>query len=197
MAELADIEAAIKVLEPHKYGTAIFHCCAIYPPEKSEVRLENIPFLIENTGLTVGFSDHTLGQETALEARSAGAVIFEKHVTLSRKNPGPDHPFAMEMDEFKQYVSSLKNAQVRQSSSENNTFHPLSEREAKKRPMYLKSIIARRDLPGGYVLNIDDVYLARPGTGLAPKYLSWAIGRPLARAIKAEMPLQHSDFGAG
>lgn len=193
MAELDGIEAAIKVLDKHKYGVGIFHCCAIYPPKKDEVRLKNIPFLINKTNLVVGFSDHTIGLETAKEAQALGAVIYEKHVTLSRKNPGPDHPFAMEMEELAEYVTSLKEMQANELDLSSYKFSPLSSREAAKRPLYLKSIIAQRDLAIGHILTEEDVYLARPGSGLMPKYLPKIIGSALTRVVKADTPLQHED----
>jgi len=195
LAELEDVKAAISILEAYQHGYGVFHCCAIYPPEPDEVRLENIAYLIKHTNVPVGFSDHTMGTDAALEAKSLGAVIFEKHVTLSRKSTGPDHPLAMEMDELVHYVTAVKNAKTISKDNIGESFTPLSSRELEKRPAYLKSIIARRDLPAGYAVQALDVYLARPGTGLQPGKLEWILNRSLAKAVNADQPLQLTDFG--
>jgi N,N'-diacetyllegionaminate synthase len=197
MAGLADIDAAVDVLRPHRPGIGLFHCVAIYPPTADELRLGNIPFIHARYGLPVGFSDHTDDVETGLAAVTYGATFFEKHVTLDRGQPGPDHPFALEMDALTRYVAGLAGAtKLPPRDLQAGAFLEPSARETAKRASYLKSMIARRDLPQGHTLTGHDVYLARPGTGISPAQLEQALGRRLARPVKAETPLLWDDLAS-
>jgi sialic acid synthase SpsE len=193
MADLIDIDAAVSAVATHGPGIGLFHCCSIYPARPDEVRLANVPFLRQRYQCAVGFSDHTLGVDAAVDARRAGAVVFEKHVTLDRTQPGPDHSFAMEMAEFATYVAALKATPVDAVSAE-RPFLPPPEMEWRNRALALKSIIVRRALPVGHVLSAEDVYMARPGTGLSPAALPHVVGRQLARALEAEVALQWDDL---
>jgi sialic acid synthase SpsE len=191
MADLGDADAVLAETRQHARGVGLFHCCSIYPPAPGELRLENIPFLARRYPVPVGFSDHTVGTEAALRARRLGAMMFEKHVTLDRTQPGPDHSFAMEMAPFRAYVDALKRQAVEEAPAAD--FVEMSERERVNRLVALKSIISRKPLPAGHVLSAGDVYLARPGTGIEPGALPHVVGRRLARPVDAEMPLQWED----
>lgn len=193
MAGLRDIDAAVATTRPHEPGMGLLHCCALYPAEPGELRLSNIPFLLQRHSVPVGFSDHALGAAPALEARAAGAMLFEKHVTLDRTQPGPDHGFAMEIQPFKEYVAALKGAE-RGAVTPAAPFLDPVERELENRTQYVKSIITRRPLGAGHVLTLDDVYLARPGSGIAPDQLAVVLGRRLARPLGEELPLRWDDL---
>lgn len=194
MAGQEDVEAAVNVLSGHRHGVGLFHCCAVYPPEPEELRLENIAWLAQHYGLPVGFSDHSIDDRAALAARELGALMFEKHVTLDRRQRGPDHPFAMEMAPFAHYVQTVR-AQPPGQPPPVAAFLPPAPREQENRHAYVKSVIVRSDLPAGHVLVEDDLYLARPGTGIAPAHLEELPGRVLVRAVAGEHPLQWQDVG--
>jgi N,N'-diacetyllegionaminate synthase len=193
MARLPDVDAVMRTVGGHGRGVGLFHCCAIYPAPLEDVRLPNIPFLIERYRVPVGFSDHTLGADAALTARARGAVVFEKHVTLDRTQPGPDHSFALEMGPFKDYVAALKESHPQDTSAPDVFLDP-PERELLNRVLALKSIVSRRALEAGRVLAMDDVYLARPGSGISPADLPRVLGRTLRRPVAEEMPLQWDDL---
>lgn len=193
MASLSDIDAVVAATQAHERGVGLFHCCSIYPPEPQELRLPNIPFLIQRYSVPIGLSDHTVETEEALIARGRGAMMFEKHVTLDRTQPGPDHPFAMEMGPFKEYVDALKRRKsVRGAPA--GTFLEPSKRELQNRALALKSVISRRTLDAGHLLTADDIYLARPGSGISPAELPHVLGRTLIRPVPPEMPLQWEDL---
>ena len=199
MAELADIDAAVDILSAHRPGLAIFHCVAIYPPNSDELRLSNIDYLCRRYDVPVGFSDHTDDISSVVEARKLGALFFEKHVTLDRKQPGPDHPFALEMDDFGRYIDLLDQVPVGDTSgvanfSQQTEFLPLSQRELQNRGAYLKSLIIRRDLERGHKLEVSDIYLARPGGGLPPNMLDQIVGCRLSRSVLADDPLCLEDI---
>jgi N,N'-diacetyllegionaminate synthase len=193
MAELSDIDAAMAAVDGHRAGVGLFHCCSIYPAAREEVRLENIPFLRDRYASPVGFSDHTIGVEAALDARRVGAVVFEKHVTLDRTQPGPDHSFAMEMNEFATYVKALKAAVTHPAEARTEFLMP-PPAEWRNRALALKSIIVRRPLPAGHLLSAGDVYMARPGSGISPARWPQVVGRTLARSVEGEVPLQWDDL---
>ncbi|MSO55886.1 MAG: hypothetical protein EXQ55_03045 [Acidobacteria bacterium] len=192
MASLKDIDAVVSAAGTHAKGLGLFHCCSIYPAPPEDVRLPNIPFLMERYCVPVGFSDHTIGPDAALSARTNGAVVFEKHVTLDRTQPGPDHSFAMEMGVFTDYVAALKQRVSRRGMALGEFLEP-SERERHNRTLALKSIVTRRALEVGRVLTANDVYMARPGSGISPADLPKVLGRVLARSVFEETPLQWDD----
>lgn len=192
MAQLDDIDTAVASLREHRHGIGLFHCVASYPPEPHELRLGNIVALGDRYNLPIGFSDHTEDGTTALMALALGARFFEKHVTLDRRSSGPDHPFALEFENLAQYAQQLK-AKV-ECLSDPTHFASPSKRERSNRSAYLKSVIVRRDLPAGHELTAEDLYLARPGTGLAPQTLHGLVGRRLARDVPAETPLVEGDL---
>lgn len=193
MASLEDADTVFDVVRTHRSGAGLFHCCSIYPPQAGELRLGNIPFLLRRYPLPIGFSDHMTGTEEALAARRLGAMMFEKHVTLDRTQPGPDHPFAMEMAPFREYVEALK-ARRPEGAGAPGAFADPSPREIANRPLALKSVISRRALAAGHVLTEADVYLARPGSGIPPGALPRILGRALIRPVAAETPLQWRDL---
>jgi N,N'-diacetyllegionaminate synthase len=193
MASLTDADAVAASTRPHRRGVGLFHCCSIYPPQAAELRLANIPLLMQRYEVPIGFSDHMVDAAEALRARSLGAMMFEKHVTLDRTQPGPDHSFAMEMAEFTMYVSALK-AAPHTAPAPAATFLEPSPREMENRALALKSIISRRRLDAGHALRADDVYMSRPGSGISPADLPGVLGRVLMRTVSEETPLQWEDL---
>lgn len=191
MAALSDIDAAVSILRDHRPGFVPFHCVAVYPPNPDEVRLNTIPFLRQRYGIEVGFSDHTVDVVTCTAAVALGAVLFEKHFTLDRRQEGPDHPFALEPEDMAAFV---KNIRLASRSIGREGFSEPAERERANRTSYLKSIIVSRDLPAGHSLTRADLYLARPGTGLRPDLLETVLGRRLVRPVLAETPLFAADL---
>ncbi|MCX6938286.1 MAG: N-acetylneuraminate synthase family protein [Verrucomicrobia bacterium] len=196
MGYLEDIDATVEILRGHGPGAGVFHCCAVYPPTPEEVRLANIPFLQARERVPVGFSDHTMGVETALAARAFGAGFFEKHLTLDRKQSGPDHPFAMQPEEFAEYIAVLKKTPAGRPEA-GAAFVPPSARELKNRSEYLKSVILREARPAGHRITADDVYLARPASGIPPREMQAVIGAVLARDVEAESVLRWEDVSRG
>jgi sialic acid synthase SpsE len=193
MANLEDIDSAMEILGKHKGGVGIFHCCAVYPPNEDELNLSNISFLEERFSVPIGFSDHTIGINSALLGRDYGAAIFEKHLTEDRNQLGPDHSFAIEPSELGTYTAEVKLRKSKITEMATSFISP-SERELCNRTRYLKSIVTRRSLPKSHIITADDIYLARPGTGIMPADYMKIIGRTTRRLVEAESPLHYSDL---
>ena len=182
MAELSDIELAVEIVSKHHAGAGMFHCVSIYPPKSYETRIANVKYFADTFPLLGGLSDHTDDVVTSLAAYALGARIFEKHVTLNRDDPGPDHPFALNPSEMKEYIAGLRCLHRELSAA---TFVPPISKERSTGDKYLKSIVAARDLSKGAVLTKDDLAFARPGTEIPPSEIDDVIGRELQCDMKA------------
>ena len=192
MAELADIDRAMAILEHHNSGVGLFYCVATYPPKEGDISLSNIKFLADRFDAPIGFSDHTTDITTACAALAMGASIFEKHVTHNKLAQGPDHSFALEFDEFRAYVDALRQTH---GFLGHNGFSHCSVTEKENRLKYLKSIIVNQSLPVGSIISVEDIYLARPGIGIPPRFFDKVIGCKLAKNIDAEEPLTLAHLG--
>ena len=194
---MADYEDVLRIgdLLPHFHGQVVLlHCSSLYPPRVDELRMSNIPSLRDLLGVRVGYSDHTVGVETAAEAASLGARVFEKHVTRHTEQVGPDHEFAIPVSELGAYVHRLNEIEVVKDSISSREFLGLSPREEAVRSRFLKSIHVTHDLRAGQRISKASLYCARPGVGIPPRFLPGLIGKTLSRSIPAHTPIQWSDL---
>lgn len=192
MAETAEVERAVKTIEDAGNSNIILlHCISIYPAEPSTIHLNNITGLREAfPGCPVGFSDHTLGIETACAATALGAAVIEKHFTLDKTKMGMDNNMATEPDEFARMIQCCHNVHEALGSKE----RVVSEAEYEQRRKMRRSVIAARDLKAGQTLSAADLDVKRPGTGIPADRLENMIGRTLARDVKADTLLTDADF---
>lgn len=180
MATLGDIEAALAVLEAA--GTprdriTVLHCSTEYPAPMAEVNLLAMPALARAFGVRVGYSDHTEGIEVAIAAVALGACVIEKHFTLDRSLPGPDHRASIEPDELARMVSSIRNIEL---ALGDGVKRP-SASEEKNRLVARKSLVAARAIAKGELFSEENLVAKRPGTGISPMRLDEWLGRPAAR----------------
>ncbi len=184
---LAEIEAAIHALRSSGCAEmAIMHCVSNYPAKPQELNLRNIRMLKETFSLPVGFSDHSLGVTGAVAAVALGACIIEKHITLGRKTPGPDHYFALEPGELKDLVTSIREAEL-SLGSENRI---ITKSERLKRTTYRRSLLINKDLNKGHALIGGDISIIRPGSGIQPVDFPKVLGMKLKKSLKAYTPLK-------
>ncbi|MBN1548067.1 MAG: N-acetylneuraminate synthase family protein [Syntrophaceae bacterium] len=191
MALLEDIGLAIRTLSPHRPGVGMLHCVSMYPPRPEELRLGNIPYMIQHFDVPVGFSDHADDIITSAAAFALGAVFFEKHITLDRKLRGPDHPFALEPQKMKSYVNGIRSLSSELAAGQ---FVPPTPKEASIRAAYMKSVVAAHDLSTGKLLEFDDLTLVRPGTGIPPRDIHAVIGKTLKKPVARGIPLSWDDI---
>jgi N-acetylneuraminate synthase/N,N'-diacetyllegionaminate synthase len=167
----------------------LLHCTSTYPTPPAETNLRRIPALAASYQCLVGFSDHTEGIEAALGAVALGACWIEKHFTLDKTLPGPDHRFSADPPEFAALVVAVR--KMEQSLGE-PTFGPTAS-EAQGRLAYRVSCVAARALPAGHVLTDDDLAFRRPGTGVPPAQAHWLIARALKHAVEAGRAITPGD----
>jgi len=184
MCDMVDIEEAVNICrEAGNTKIILMQCGAVYPlpPEQAHVRV--LPGWIERFCCPVGFSDHTLGRAAALVAVGVGARVFEKHCTLNRRGKGPDHFYAMEPKELKEYGELLQEAYQALGSPDKEMLP--KERELGRR----EGVYAARDLAPGEVIRAEDVCIRRPALGIRARYLSSVVGAQVDRGIQKDQPL--------
>jgi N-acetylneuraminate synthase len=174
MATLEEVGRAVEAVRTAECkDLVLLHCVSAYPAYPAEVNLRAMATLAEAFGVPVGYSDHTLGIEVALAAVAMGACILEKHFTLNRSFPGPDHRASAEPAELAALVDSVRKVEA---ALGNGVKRPMAS-EADTALVARKSLVASRDIPEGAVLQPAMVAARRPGTGMAPDRANELVGR--------------------
>jgi N-acetylneuraminate synthase len=166
----------------------MLHCVSQYPANMAEINLRAMHTMRQALGVPIGYSDHTAGFEAPIIAAALGAVTVEKHFTLDRNMPGPDHKASIEPDELAIMVRGMKAAHM---ALGDGVKQPVSC-EKDNRPLIRKSIVVRRDLAKGHVICEADLAYKRPANGLAPFEAEKVIGKTLNAAMEEDEPLQWS-----
>ena len=175
MSTLDEVEAALNVIE--KAGTqrqqiTVLQCTTEYPAPMTEVNLRAMLTMRDTFGVTVGISDHTEGIEIALAAVALGATVVEKHFTLNRALPGPDHKASIEPDELERMIRSIRNIEVAMGDGIKRP----STSEARNMAVARKSLVAARPIAAGERFSPDNVAVKRPGSGMSPMLWDTIIG---------------------
>lgn len=191
MSNLAEIEEAVDVIKSTgNENIILMHCTTSYPTMIDDVNIRAMETMKNAFKLPVGYSDHTLSSEAAIAAVTLGACYIEKHITLSKELPGPDHKASMNPDEFKNYVSSIRNTE----KLLGNGIKKPTETEKQIMKDVRRSILAKRDLCKGTIITEEMLCFKRPGDGIEPKYIDKIIGLKINRDIKEEEKIQWEDF---
>ncbi|MBI4569548.1 MAG: N-acetylneuraminate synthase family protein [Planctomycetes bacterium] len=186
-----EIAAALRRYPAGGAGRVVLlHCVCDYPAPVEACNLLAMGALERLFGLPVGYSDHTAGFEAALAAAALGACVIERHFTLDRKSPGPDHAASLEPREFAALARALR-AVERALGDGRKRVMP---QEESMRAASRKSIVAARDLPAGARLAAADVVFKRPGGGLCPLRVDEVLGRRLLRPVAKEEAITENDL---
>ncbi len=183
MSTLAEVETALAALAGCE--VTLLHCVSNYPAQPADVNLRAMLTMRSAFSVAVGYSDHTLGSEIAIAAAALGAEVIEKHLTLDRTLPGPDHAASLEPQEFRAMVAAIRNVQAALGDGQKIP----AASEAAMAAVARKSVIVVTDLAAGAVLDAAALAIRRPGTGLAPALLPQALGRRARHSIAAGTPL--------
>jgi N,N'-diacetyllegionaminate synthase len=180
MSTLGEVEEAVQVLQAAGGShLTLLHCVTEYPAPYAEVNLRAMQTLKSAFGLPVGYSDHTTGIEVAIAAVALGAEVIEKHFTLDRSLPGPDHAASLEPIELQRMVTAIRHVEA----ALGNGIKAPAPCELPNISVARKSVVAAGSFPAGHQLEAGDLDIKRPGNGLAPKVLPTLIGRTLRVAV--------------
>ncbi len=180
MATLGEIEAALDVLVragTKRENITLLHCTSEYPAPFDEVNLRAMQTLREAFKLTVGYSDHTKGIEIPIAAAALGATVIEKHFTLDRNLPGPDHKASLEPPELNAMVEAIRNIE----RALGDGLKKPSPSELKNRDVVRKSIVARKPIKAGEMFTEENLTVKRPGTGISPMLWNEILGKRAPR----------------
>jgi sialic acid synthase SpsE len=186
-ATSAEINGAVDLLRRLDAARrlVLFHCVSAYPTPIEAANLRAIHTLAERFAVPVGLSDHTTSTRTGAWAVAAGACILEKHVTLDKQLPGPDHAMSLLPDELAAYIAAVREVEAALGTGELG----FSEIEADVRRCARKSLVAARDIPAGARLEEALVAVKRPGGGITPGRLHQVLGTRATRPIPADTVL--------
>lgn len=180
MSDMEEVAEAVDAIQTtSECGLVLLHCVTNYPADPREINLRAMNSMQERFDLPVGFSDHTEGIEVSLAAVALGASVIEKHFTLSRSLPGPDHQASMEPDELRALVRGIRKVEL---SLGSNLKQP-SASELETAKVARRSLIAAVNIEAGTVLTRELIALKRPGTGLAPSQLKKILGKKTLKDI--------------
>lgn len=182
MAFLSEVETAVRCMEAAgNRDFMLLHCVSNYPAEPSDANLRAMHTMQETFNVPVGYSDHTQGIEVALAAVALGACVIEKHFTLSRDLPGPDHRASLEPDELARMVSGIRTVEA---ALGHGRKEPAAS-EAETAAVARRSLVAACDIAAGTALTKDLIAIRRPGTGLPAQMLSQVVGRTMRVPARA------------
>lgn len=185
MCSMEDIEFALRTLKDNGVETSqitLLHCNTEYPTPFKDVNLNAMKTLEQTFGIPVGYSDHTKGIEVAVAAVALGAKVIEKHFTLDKTLPGPDHIASLEPKELKAMVTSIRN--IEEALGEGAKV--VTDSEKKNINIARKSIVAAKDIKKGETFTEENLTTKRPGNGISPKLWDTVVGRIAERDYSAD-----------
>lgn len=183
MATLGEVETTTNLYsEAGNENLTLLHCVSNYPCADESINMNVLLTLRQAFQLPIGYSDHSIGQEAAILAIALGATVLEKHFTLDKDLPGPDHKASSTPREFAILIAAIRRAELMLGS-------PVKRRqdeEVQMSEVSRKSIVLLEDLKSGDVISAKHLGLKRPGTGLGSQYLDYFVGRKLLRDKSAD-----------
>ncbi len=209
MSTLAELDLTMDFLKRRNADVILLHCVSKYPCPPEELRLGTMDMLRQRYGVSIGFSDHSIGIDVALAAAALGAQVIEKHFSFSRDLWGADHKVSMTPDEMKQLVEGIRAMEadsalkatylekdiVKQGMGSGEKV--LQEDESVFRPYFRKSLMAGRDISAGTVLTPEDIYAMRPqkfAGGLPSEQYESVLGKKTAQPLRKFDPITLETF---
>jgi N,N'-diacetyllegionaminate synthase len=181
MSRLGEVETALQTIEAEGNDQVVLlHCVSSYPAHPADVNLRAMATMAAAFGVPVGYSDHTIGIEVALAAVALGATVIEKHITLDRTLPGPDHVASLEPPELAAMIRGIRAVEA---ALGDGVKRPV-EAEKNTAEVARRSLVAAITLPSGALISREHVAILRPGNGMPPSMLPQLIGRRLRVPIE-------------
>jgi sialic acid synthase SpsE len=180
-----EIESAIIALEDTgtpRASISVLHCTTAYPAPMSDINLHAMQSIRSKFGVDVGYSDHSLGIEISLAAVALGATVIEKHFTLDRTLPGPDHKASLEPEELKTMIAGIRNIE----KALGDGIKRIMPSEMGNRLVGRKSLVADCHIKRGETFSPDNMAIKRPGTGISPMKWDEVLGKKSPRDFKKD-----------
>jgi len=200
MSSLEEVKEAVSIVrevrekqgfpEPLEEMLTILHCTSNYPASNEDVNLKAMQTMAAEFELPVGYSDHTDGTLVSVAAIAMGAKVVEKHFTLDRGLPGPDHKASLEPKELELMIQQIHQIEVCLGNGEKM---PRAS-ELPVRDLVRRSVTLVNNKEAGELLQVDDLVLLRPGTGIPPKWLQQVVGRRMKTSQVAGTTLEWQDL---
>ena len=191
MSNIKEIKETLRqIKKKHPAGIMLLHCVTSYPARPEDMNLRAMETMKKVFGVPVGLSDHTSGAKIAIAAVALGACVIEKHFTLDKKLPGPDHKVSLSPEELKEMIRSVR--EVEKSLGNGIKKCTASEKEIKL--AVRRSVIAAVDIPKSNIIEMNMLEIKRPGTGIQPKYLYRIVGGRAKKDIKQDAVISPGDF---
>lgn len=183
----------VSVVRGGLHGVTVLHCTSAYPATDAALNLRAVPVMARDFGVPLGYSDHSMGIEAPLAAVALGATVVEKHLTLDRTMPGPDHSASLEPAEFGQMVRGIR----RVSAMLGDGVKAPTPEERDTARVARRSVAAACDIPAGARIEAAMLVCRRPATGIAPRDIARVAGSRARVAIPAGTVLQWDQLEAG
>ena len=189
MASIEEVQASVNVIEDAGVGRDrifVLQCHTEYPTKIEDVNLRAMEQMGKMLGVKYGYSDHTVGHEVALAATALGASVIEKHFTLDRELPGPDHKASIEPNQLREMILGIRKVEAALGSSCKQP----TPVELKNREIVRKSIFAAESIKRGDEITEASVSIKRPGTGLSPMHWDQVIGSTARKDFRKHDPIE-------
>lgn len=190
MTTISEIFSVVELVKQTNTPFSILHCNSSYPTHPNDVNLVNIPYFQKLFDVPIGYSDHTIGNETCLAAVTLGASIIEKHFTLNKNFDGPDQKLSADPSDFKDLVQKIR--LIEKSLGKLRTGPTTSEK--KFRQLMRKSIVSKTDIPSGSKLTRKMVTFLRPGNGMPPYLMNQISGITTKKRIPKDTVIDWNMF---
>ncbi len=193
MAEIHEALSWVRAARGHLDQVVVMHCTSAYPAHDDTLNLTAMHQMRRELGVAIGYSDHSLGIEAPLAAVALGACVIEKHLTLDRNMPGPDHSASLEPGDFARMVQGIRRTSAMLGDG---TKAPRPE-ERDTAKVARRSVVAAQNIAAGQTITAELLACRRPATGIPPRELPQLLGRSLKHAVQAGAVLNWSDFEDG
>jgi N-acetylneuraminate synthase len=193
MEEISEALQWIAAARGNVDGVTVLHCTSAYPAPDAALNLNALRSMASDLNVAIGYSDHSLGIEAPLAAVALGATVIEKHLTLDRRLPGPDHSASLEPEEFGRMVAGIR----RVSAMLGDGVKAPTPEERDTARVARRSVAAAVDIPAGSTIIESMLVCRRPATGIVPRDMPRVIGRVAAAAIPAGTVLRWDQLEGG
>jgi N-acetylneuraminate synthase/N,N'-diacetyllegionaminate synthase len=191
MATLAEVDHAVRAIrDAGNEQLVLLQCTTNYPSRVEDANLRVLPLLRDRFDVQVGYSDHTETPACCVAAVALGAVVIEKHLTLDKTLPGPDHQASADPTEFRRLVDLVRQVELALGTGRKEP----SSAELANRPYMRRSIVALSRIPVGAVLTLDMLTFKRPGTGISPTRLGEVVGKRARVVIECDRVIEWNDL---